>query len=143
MAIWNNRIRTLRESTGITLKEMADKIGVSEATVQRYESGKITKLPYNVVSAYATTFDVSPSYIMGWSDNPTPSDEDTNHTQEILSAVNTLKAYFNKTLTYSEEEQDMIIKFRELDDRGRKHVMDLIDTEHGFLIEMRKKNGES
>ena len=49
---------------------MANKIGVSEATVQRYESGKITKVPYKAIIAYADTFKVSPSYIMGWSETP-------------------------------------------------------------------------
>lgn len=70
MEIWHRRIKELREKTDVTLKDMAKIIGVSEATVQRYESGKIHELPYRVIEAYAEKFNVFPSYIMGWSDNP-------------------------------------------------------------------------
>lgn len=70
MEIWHKRIKELRENTDVTLKDMAKIIGVSEATVQRYESGKIQELPYKVIEAYAERFNVYPSYIMGWSDNP-------------------------------------------------------------------------
>lgn len=70
MEIWHKRIKELRENTDVTLKDMAKIIGVSEATVQRYESGKIQELPYKVIEAYAEKFKVYPSYIMGWTDNP-------------------------------------------------------------------------
>lgn len=70
MEIWHKRIKELRENSDITLKDMAKIIGVSEGTVQRYESGKIKELPYKVIEAYAEKFHVLPSYIMGWTDSP-------------------------------------------------------------------------
>ncbi len=70
MEIWHKRIKGLRENSDITLKDMAKIIGVSEGTVQRYESGKIKELPYKVIEAYAEIFHVLPSYIMGWTDSP-------------------------------------------------------------------------
>lgn len=36
--IWNDRLRQLREQSGYTLKEIAGKLGVSEAMVSRHES---------------------------------------------------------------------------------------------------------
>lgn len=75
MEIWHERIKSLRENTDVTLKDMAKLIGVSEATVQRYECGKIQELPYKVITAYAEKFHVTPSYIMGWEDKPSPSPE--------------------------------------------------------------------
>lgn len=73
MEIWHERIKSLRENTDVTLKDMAKLIGVSEATVQRYECGKIQELPYKVITAYAEKFHVTPSYIMGWEDKHLPS----------------------------------------------------------------------
>lgn len=71
MGTVNERLKELRGQTDITLKQMADIIGVSEATVQRYESGKITKVPYKAIVAYSQKFHVSPNYIMGWEDRTT------------------------------------------------------------------------
>lgn len=63
-----NRIKELRKAKDITLLEIANRLGVSEATVQRYESGKIKKLKYETMSALANMLDVSPEYLMGWAD---------------------------------------------------------------------------
>lgn len=64
--IWNERMRSLRKQSHMTLKEVAVRLGVSEATVQRYESNKIKNIPYETIVKYADTFGCSPSYIMGW-----------------------------------------------------------------------------
>lgn len=69
MSIVNERMKELRSMSDITLKDMAKRIGVSEATVQRYESGKIEKVPYKAVVEYAKAFNAVPEYVMGWVDN--------------------------------------------------------------------------
>lgn len=65
-----NRIREIRKSKGMTLFQLAEKLGVSESTVQRYESGNIRNLKYETMTDLAIIFDCSPSYVMGW-ENPT------------------------------------------------------------------------
>lgn len=70
--LWNERLKQLRDGSGVSLKEMADLCGVSEATAQRYESGHIRQVPYDAIIAYATKFRCSPSYIMGWEDADVP-----------------------------------------------------------------------
>ena len=68
--IWNDRIRQLRELNKMTLKEVSNKLGVTEATAQRYEAKNgIKNIPYDIIEKYARMFDVSPAYIMGW-DSP-------------------------------------------------------------------------
>ena len=69
MSIVNERMRDLRRMSDVTLLDMAKRIGVSEATVQRYESGKIEKVPYKAIIEYAKAFNVVPEYIMGWVEN--------------------------------------------------------------------------
>lgn len=63
-----NRIREIRKSKGMTLLQLAEKLGVSESTVQRYESGNIKNLKYETMTDLAIIFDCSPSYVMGWDD---------------------------------------------------------------------------
>lgn len=65
----NNKIKELREQSGLTLKQVAEFIGCSVATAQRYESENgIKNIPYDAIAKYAELFNVSPSYIIGWKD---------------------------------------------------------------------------
>lgn len=66
MAIWNERIRSKRLQKGITLAQIADKLGVTEATAQRYESGSIKNIPYEHMCSYGEILGCSPAYLMGW-----------------------------------------------------------------------------
>ena len=59
-------IRKLRENAGLTLEEVGKSIGVSRATVHRYESGEISEIPSEKIQALARLFNVRPGYIMGW-----------------------------------------------------------------------------
>lgn len=59
-------IRQLRTKMGLTLADVAKYLGVQEATVQRYESGKIKHIKYDTVCRLAELFDCDPAYILGW-----------------------------------------------------------------------------
>jgi transcriptional regulator with XRE-family HTH domain len=112
MEIWHKRIKELRENSDITLKDMAKIIGVSEGTVQRYESGKIKELPYKVIEAYAEKFHVLPSYIMGWTDLPDNSNYTITATANNEESV-ILECYRNM----SSGEKDMIKRLLDYDKR--------------------------
>ena len=61
-----HRLRELRKERGLTLLQVAEKLGVTESTVQRYESGNIKNLKYETMVELAELFDVAPAYLMGW-----------------------------------------------------------------------------
>lgn len=63
--IWNDRLRQLREQSGYTLKEIAGKLGVSEAMVSRHESST-KNIPHYIIEKYARIYGCTPSYIIGW-----------------------------------------------------------------------------
>lgn len=63
--IWNQRIKEQRLLNGITLKEVAARLGITEATAQRYES-TIKSIPYDNIATLARLFGCSPAYLMGW-----------------------------------------------------------------------------
>ena len=66
--IWNDRLRSLREEHRYTLKEIASKLGVSEAMVSRHESNT-KNIPYDIIEQYAKIYGCTPQYIMGWKDD--------------------------------------------------------------------------
>lgn len=58
------RIKTLRLKKGLTLKELGERIGVSEQTMWKYESGARPNLKPNIIAKLAVVFDVTPTYLM-------------------------------------------------------------------------------
>ncbi len=61
-----------RKELNMTMKQVADKVGVSEGTISRWESGKIADMRRDKIMAYAQALNISPAIIMGW-DNVDPS----------------------------------------------------------------------
>lgn len=89
MPIWNERIHEKRIEKGITLAQIADRLGVTEATAQRYERGNIKNIPYEHMCAYGEILNCSPAYLMGWDEeDPTIQnrDKDLEAIEKILSA---------------------------------------------------------
>ena len=64
------RLRVLREMSGLTLKEVGDVLGITIGTVQRYESGQVKVIPYENIQKLAEMYHVTPSFIMGWELTP-------------------------------------------------------------------------
>lgn len=64
----NDILRDRRKELGLTLKQVAEKVGVSEGTISRWESGKIAEMRRGKVAAYAKALDIDPAVIMGWKD---------------------------------------------------------------------------
>src|SRR5690625_841701 len=62
------RIRYAREKRHKTLLDVAEHLGVTEATVQRYESGNIKNLKLDTISEIASYLKINPGYLMGWED---------------------------------------------------------------------------
>lgn len=55
-----------RKELGLTLAQIADAVGVTEATVQRWESGNIKQLRKKNIIKLAGVLKTSPSTLMGW-----------------------------------------------------------------------------
>lgn len=63
------RIKKRRIELGLSVDQLADRLGKNRATVYRYESNEIEKFPTTVVEPLAKALNTSPGYLMGWSDN--------------------------------------------------------------------------
>lgn len=62
------RIRQRRKFLGLSVDELAEKLGKNRATIYRYESNDIEKLPTTVLEPLAKALNTTPSYLMGWED---------------------------------------------------------------------------
>ena len=73
---YRERMRARREELGLTLEQVANAIGTSKQTIQRYESGEITKISTNTMELIAEVLMIDPAELMGWKRSDT-SDERT------------------------------------------------------------------
>lgn len=61
-----NRMKSRRKELGIPVDTVAAALGVSVATVYRYESGEIEKVPGTILEPLAKVLHTTPAYLMGW-----------------------------------------------------------------------------
>jgi len=64
-------IKKRRKELGLTLAELAQMVGLRDATIQRYESGEIPNIKKETVLKLAKALKCSPGYIMGWTEHET------------------------------------------------------------------------
>ncbi len=61
------RIKRARNSTGLSQKDIAEKLGITQQSYSNWESGRANPSPENL-RKLADILEVSPSYILGWED---------------------------------------------------------------------------
>ncbi len=66
-------IKSKRIELGMTMKELAQKVGVSEGTISRWESGEIANMRRNVIVSLAKALNTTPAVLMGWTE-PDPNE---------------------------------------------------------------------
>ena len=60
------RIRTKRKEMGMSVDELAARLGKDRSTVYRYEKGDIENLPLDVLEPIANALNTTPAALMGW-----------------------------------------------------------------------------
>lgn len=63
-------IKTRRLSLGLTLEEVSKQVGVSKATVMRWENGDIENMRTDKITKLAKALRCTPAYLMGWVEAP-------------------------------------------------------------------------
>ncbi len=61
-----NRMKTRRTELGLSLQDLADKTGLNKSTLQRYETGKTSKLPVEKARLIAKALDISTELLLGF-----------------------------------------------------------------------------
>ena len=64
------RMKERRKAIGLSAERVADILGVSPATIYRYENGDIEKVPGGRLGPIADALCTTPAYLMGWNDSP-------------------------------------------------------------------------
>lgn len=85
-----DRIKQRRKFLGLSVDELAEKLGKNRATIYRYESSDIEKLPTTVLEPLADALKTTPAYLMGWeepADTLTVLPQDKIHMIPVFGSV--------------------------------------------------------
>lgn len=80
------RIKQRRKELGLTAEDVAAALNVSRATIYRYESAEIEKVPITAIAPLAKVLHTTPMDIMGWDSDTDVADEVSKEAQKIAKA---------------------------------------------------------
>lgn len=152
MATANNvtgeRMRLLRIERRMTQEEVGQRLGVSKATINKYELGTTQNLSRAKIETLASLFEVSPLYLMGWADTRDGSDLFTTYTNDQIFPRDTRLSYSTprpndpgpKPETSTDrQEKELLAVFRNLSVRGQTKLLsaayEVQDSEQPFSFE--------
>lgn len=107
-------IKNRRIELNMTMKEVADKVGVSEGTVSRWESGDIANMRRDKIMALAKVLDLSPNVIMEWDDTEPEQeqhyylDDDACEMAEFMHKNPNYKVLFDAVRNVSAEDIEFV-----------------------------------
>lgn len=78
------RIKFLRTKLGMSIDELAVKLGKNRTTIYRYENGDIENLPLDILDPLAESLDTTPAYLMGWDSKDMISTKISNGEEEAV-----------------------------------------------------------
>jgi transcriptional regulator with XRE-family HTH domain len=95
-------IKTRRIELGLSIREVAQQLGVAPSTVSRYESNDIQNMGIDKIEALSKVLRCSPAYLMGWENAP-----DSEHTYSL-----------------GYRESRLVNIYRVLNDEGQKRLIE-------------------
>lgn len=123
-----SKIKRRREELGLSVDELAEKLGKNRATIYRYESKSIENMPITILLPLVKVLNVSIEYLLGYVDSG------------LTSNPNIIPCSENDTEgdCLNDKEKDLINLYRKFNDEGQsklhEYLFDLI------TIEKYKKN---
>ena len=88
------KIKQKRKSLSLTQLELAERVGLTESSISRYESGKIATMPTSTVNKICRVLNIEPSELLGL----TPENSFEYDLKDILSSIDDLPLYIKKDL---------------------------------------------
>lgn len=86
----NELIKKRRKELRLTMKEVADAVGVSEATVSRWESGNIANMGRDKIALLSKVLKLSPGLIAGYDERDIEKLSDDELDNQIIKVFNRL-----------------------------------------------------
>ena len=107
------RIKARRLELCMNAETLAEKVGVSAATIYRYEKGDILRVNSDILLPIADALLTTPAFLMGW-------EEDENKKQLRCNRK------MSDTINLSTDERRLIAAYRAADERAREDALNTL-----------------
>lgn len=107
------RIQNARQLRGVTMDQLARRIGVNKSTIQRYEKGLIRSPKLPVVRAMAEALEVSDLWLTGESSDiePVPGDSEITRYLTLLETRPELRSLLKTAENANVEQVQAVVDF--------------------------------
>lgn len=100
------KIKQKRKSLSLTQLQLAEKVGLTESSISRYESGKIATMPTSTVNKICKVLNIEPAELLGI----TPENEFEYDLKDILTLVDDLPQEIKKDLLELLKQQILLCR---------------------------------
>lgn len=143
MIIKSDEIKRLRTECGLTQNDVAVRLGISEATVSRYESGQIKKVSPSVLLGFSKLFRVpiTALYENAETEWVTALQEAGLHDPRVAGFIEYLEEQAQKEncdIVLTPFESDLIVSYRNSDPKTRH----LVEFALGMASQAEEKEAE-
>lgn len=115
------KIKQKRKSLNLTQLELAEKVGLTESSISRYESGKIATMPTSTIKRICNVLNIEPSELLGL----TPQNSFEYDLKDILKSVEDLPIETKKDLLETFKQQINICRrlyYAKTEDKSKDNV---------------------
>lgn len=113
------RIKACRKNAGMTQEELGKRIGVTKATINKYETGIVLNMKRPTIEQIAKVLGVEPGYLMGWTDNVTSVGTNNG----VIGQNSGTVTVNNSERTLSKEELELLRIYGVLSVKGRMKLL--------------------
>lgn len=138
-----NRIKELRKAKGVTVKELAETLGIAQSMLTNYENGSSTPRDQSVWEKLSEYFGVSVSYLMGLTDTlvfPQDWDKGWRPQSIIIDAERVQEEYIDtqKPLEIEIASIDEYLLFANITQLYPDEIKELLKIAQGWIREKYK-----
>ena len=131
-----DRIKSARESIGMTQEELGKICGVTKQTIFKYENNIITNIPLDKLKLISIGLNISAAALMDWETEDGGIDigiakvETGMSEDEVVRFIDSTPPIMMGGFSLSASEQSHIKKYRTLDGYGKDAVQAILDIEY-------------
>ena len=99
-----DRIKEKRIEKGLTMEQLADKIGVGKSAVNKWEKGYVENIKRGTIEQLAQALDCTPAYLFEWNESPAQIVADIEYQKKQDATVQRLLAYYELLNPHMKQE---------------------------------------
>lgn len=117
------KLKSRRKALNLTQSALAEKVGLTESSISRYEAGRISTMPTSTVKRICEVLNIEPSELLGL----TPENSFEYDLKEILKMADDLPPYVKSNLLQLLKQQIRVYRRLYYDKEKDNNIFEKIE----------------